>query len=204
LALGSIQTTIIAYALKARQIAEDAKSGNDQIRREKQQRRDRLLELAEQADNLASHFREAESFSGIAGIWSLQLKLPVLPEQEVVIRIEPSVLRAEPSVLRVRQLREIHEQEAQILRGLAGRKPRATTFISRQSGGKGKHPRTREIGAFVSLMTRHMREGTGKLYYDAVAAMTNAAFSGADVTAEGVRAITVAARRRRAGTLDPK
>jgi hypothetical protein len=195
---GETHRTIIFYALETRRIAEAAKFGDDPILREGQERRAKLLTLAEKADDLARYYQEAENYSGIAMFFQRFLVLPVLPEQEAVPRVEPPYLR-------VQQLRELHEREAQLLRQLAGRKPRPTTRISRQSGGKNKRDRSREYVAFMYLVVDHMREMSAKPHYGAVATMTNIAFPKADVTTDEVRAAcrhrTKFGRHRKIGTL---
>jgi hypothetical protein len=164
-----IPRSIIAYALHARQFAEAAKSGDDPIRQHNLQRRDQLLELAKKADELAEHFREVERYSGDAMFFQRWF-------------------------LPVRSLSMFHEYEAKLLRQHAGREPQPTAFISRQRGGKGKRPR--EIGTFISLMIDRMNEICRKPHRDAIAAMTNAAFPKADVTAENINTVVAAMRRR--------
>jgi hypothetical protein len=131
-----------------------------------------LLELADKADDLAKYYAEAEKFDGIAMFFARFLK-PVA------------------------ELRNWHEQEAVLLRQRAGREPKPTTFISRQSGGKNKRRNSRKYNAFMFLMPDQMRDICGKPHYDAVATMTNIAFSGAMVTADDVRNACRSTTRRR-------
>jgi hypothetical protein len=186
---GDTYRTIIFYALQARRIAEDAKYGDDPVLQERQKQRAELLRMAENADDLARYYQETENYSGIAMFFQRFLVLPVLPEQEAVPRVELPFLR-------VQQLRELHEREAQLLRRLAGREPKPTTRISRQSGGKNKRKRSREYVAFMYLMVDYMREMCGKPHYDAVATMTNIAYPKSDVTAIEVRAACRPRRNR--------
>jgi len=166
-----VYSDIISYALDARRIAEAVKRGDDPFRKERQQRRDELLQLAQKSDDLAKHYHAVERYSGIAMFFQRFL-------------------------LPVRSLWMLHEYEAELLRQIAGREPLPTTFISRQSGGQGKRARSREIMAFMCFLADRMREECGKSYHDVVAEMTNAAFPKADVTADDVRSAMKAARRR--------
>lgn len=179
----AIYRTIIRYALAARRIAEAVTLGEDPILREKRQQRVELLALAEKADDLASYYQAAEHYSGIAMFFQRFLKP-------------------------VEQLRELHQQEARLLRRRAGKEPEPTTFISRQSGGKNRRAHSRKYKAFMSLMADHMREGCGKPHHNAVAMMTNIAFPRAKVTADdsssAQKATTRSGRLRKAGTLKRK
>jgi hypothetical protein len=156
-----IYETVIYYALLARHIAELAASGEDPILIENLQRRSELLSLAAKADDLAKYYREAEQYSGIASFF-------------------------ERFLLPMSQLRQLHEQEAKLLRQRAGRAPNSTTRISRQRRGK-ERDESRVYVAFMYFMVRCMREVCGKPRYDDVAAMTNIAFPSAAVTKDDVR-----------------
>jgi hypothetical protein len=159
----SIHPTVIWYALQARRFAESVKDGDDPIFRERQDQRAELLALAEKADDLARYYQEVERYSGIAMYFQRFLVLPVMPEQEAVPRVEPPFLR-------VRQLRELHEREAQLLRQRAGRAPKPVIFISREKS-------KRHITAFVHLMTDYMDEICGKQHRHAVAMLASMAFN---------------------------
>jgi hypothetical protein len=168
----SAHETVIREALFTRDIAEGVSHGDDPLLRERKEQRDLLLELADKADDLAKYYAKAEKFSGIAMFFARFLK-PVA------------------------ELRRWHEQEAVLLRQRAGREPKPTTFISRQSGGKKKRLHSRKYNAFMFLMADQMRYMCGKPHYDAVATLTNIAFSGAKVTADDVRNACRSTRRRR-------
>jgi hypothetical protein len=140
----SIHSRIIWYALDARRIAEGMKAGDDPMLQYKRKRRAELRALADKADDLAQFYREEEKYSGVADFFQRLLALPVMPEQEAVPRVEPPFLR-------VQQLQELHKQEATLLRQLAGREPKPTTFISRE---KAKRP----VIAFIHLMAGYMDE----------------------------------------------
>ena len=168
----SMHSTVIWYALSARRLAESMKAGDDPIWRESQEQRAELLALAEKADDLARYYQKAEKYSGIAMFIQQFLVLPVMPEQEKVPRIEPPFLR-------VKQLQELHEREAQLLRRLAGKAPKPTTFISREKG-------KRHITAFIHLMTDYMHEICGKQHRHAVAMLASMAFNSL-VDSEDVR-----------------
>jgi hypothetical protein len=62
----SMHSQFIEYALRVRRMAVSMKSGDDPYLRESQERRAKLLSLAEKADDLARYFQEAEKYSGIA------------------------------------------------------------------------------------------------------------------------------------------
>src|SRR5208282_4150103 len=130
---------IIWYALDARRIAEGVEGGNDPLLQDKQKRRVELLALADKADDLARFYQEEEKYSGIADFFQRFMALPVMPEQEAVPRVEPPFLRMQ------------HEREAKLLRQLAGREPKPTTFISREKG-------KRAVTAFIHLMANYMDE----------------------------------------------
>jgi hypothetical protein len=71
--------------------------------------------------------------------------------------------------------------------------------VSRQSGGKGKRDRSREIHYFVRSMVNIMDLCCGKPRHHAVAALTNIAFRRAEIDAEDVRSFcrpTTRAERR--------
>jgi hypothetical protein len=75
--------------------------------------------------------------------------------------------------------------------------------VSRQSGGKGKRRRSRELGVFMQEMVNCIYRACGKPGYHAVATITNIAFPAARVDAEDVRSAcrptTRAGRRRKSG-----
>lgn len=170
---GSAHETVIRDSLTARQIAERVNLGDDPVLQEKKQQRDLLLALADKAEALAKYYAQAEKFSGIAMFYQRFLKP-------------------------VSELQDLHKQEANLLRQRAGREPAPTTFISRQSGGRGRRFHSRKYNAFMFLMADHMIELCGKPHYDAVSNITNIAFLKADVTTDDVRnACRAPARRRR-------
>jgi hypothetical protein len=176
----SMHSQLIEYALRVRRMAQSMKLGEDPNLRERQEQRAELLALAEKADDLARYFRKAEKYSGIAMFYQQFLVMPVMPEQEAVLRVEPPFLR-------VQQLRELHEREAQLLRQRAGREPQPMIHISRQDRGKGRRG-LRQVRAFIELMTYFMEnEICGKQHRYAVALLTDTAFPGHDVDAEYVR-----------------
>jgi hypothetical protein len=189
----SIYSMVISYALLARRLAESVKAGDDPLLREKQKQRAELLALAGKADDLARYFQEVEKYSGIAMFFQRFLVLPVQPEQEAVPRIEPPFLR-------VQQLRQVHEQEAKLLRQRASREPKPTTFISRKRG-------KRHITSFIHLMTNYMDEMCGKQHRHAVAILASMAFN-SFVDDEDVRKTllpsTREARRRKVRAFNTK
>jgi hypothetical protein len=177
----SIHSTIIWYALDARRIAEGVKGGNDPLLQHKQKRHVELLALADKADDLARFYQEEEKYSGIADFFQRFMTLPVMPEQEAVPRVEPPFLR-------VQQLRELHEREAKLLRQLAGREPKPTTFISREKG-------KRAVTAFIHLMANYMDELCRKQHRRAIAILASEAFN-SHVEDEDVRKALIPSTRK--------
>jgi hypothetical protein len=159
----SMHSSVIWYAIEARRYAESVKGGDDPLFRERENQRVELRTLAEKADDLARYFQEVEKYSGIAMFFQRFLVLPVMPEQEAVRRIEPPFLR-------VQQLRDIHQQEARLLRQRAKRAPKPTTFISREKA-------KRHITTFIHLMTSYIDEFCGKQHRRAVALLASMAFN---------------------------
>jgi hypothetical protein len=153
--------SLVWYALRARRIALSLKAG-DLIQRNQIEQRNRLLSLAEKADDLARYYHEVEQYSAVAGYIHRFLRLPVTPEQEAVPRIEHSSLR-------VKQLQFIHEREAELLREMASDPPGPTTFISQQT-------RKRSVVGFVHLAAEFMKEFTGQEHRSAIALLASAAF----------------------------
>lgn len=176
-----IHENLIWYALQTRRIAESVRGGDDRLLRENQKRHAELLELAIKAKDLARYFEEAQKYSGIANFWHRFLQLPLLPEQDRVSRWERSDLR-------VQQLRQIHEQEAELLLRLAGRAPKPTTKIRREAN-------KRHITAFIHLMTDHIKSMCYQQHNDAVAILADIAFPGHDIDAETVRKTLQPSRR---------
>jgi hypothetical protein len=157
----TMHSTVIYYALEARKIAEDVKSGYDPIFLKSKKQREELLALAEKSDDLARYFQQIEKYSGTANFFQRFLVLPVLPEQEAVRRVEPPFLR-------VQQLQKLHKREAELLRQQAGRARKPTTFISRKKA-------KRHVNAFIHLMTDRMDELCGKQHRRAVALLATMA-----------------------------
>jgi hypothetical protein len=177
----SIHSAIIWYALDARRIAAGVKAGNDPLFEDKQKRRTELLALAAKADDLAWFYQEQDKYSGVAMFFQRFMALPVMPEQDVVPRVEPPFLR-------VQQLRALHEREAKLLRQLAGREPKPTTFISRKKS-------KRSVTAFIHLMGKYMEELCRKQHRHAIAILANIAFN-FDVDDEDVRKALITSTRK--------
>jgi hypothetical protein len=157
-----IYVDFVAYALDARNVAEHAESDRDPVWEERQRQRDELLALADKTEELAKYFLREERYSGIATFFQRDF-------------------------LPVRSLWLFHIFEAKLLRRLAGREPRPSTFISRQSGGRNRRSNSRAINAFVSFMTDRMFDECGRVYRRVLVEMTNAAFPKADVSESDVR-----------------
>ena len=108
---GSTYLSIVKEALFMRQCAQRAQSGIDFDLRERQQYRQRHLDLAEKAEDLADYFRWAAGFSGIADFFSRFFKP-------------------------VGELEDFHRKEVKILQQRAGRPPKSSLRISRQDRSK--------------------------------------------------------------------
>jgi hypothetical protein len=181
-----IYRAAVFYALEARRYAssESVRAGYDPGQRAQQQRRERLLELAGKADELARYFREAENYSGIANFFLEKIpELPALPEQVTTLSTGVGQVGVLNSNRCVKQLSDLHEREAQLLRQLAGKEPEPVTRISPQRA-------KREQVAFEVLMATHMREWCRRLrspHYSAIAEMASAAFPDRTITPDDVR-----------------
>lgn len=158
----SLHLDLMWYALQARRAAESVRVGYDPSLREDQEKRARLLELATKAEDLARYYHDVKRYSGICSFIHRHFELPLLPEQKVIPRIEPTSLR-------VQQLQEVHEREAVLLRQLAGSEPKQTIFISRKKG-------KRQVTAFVHLMTGFLDEMCSRQHRNAVAILASMAF----------------------------
>jgi hypothetical protein len=177
-----LYSELIWFALDAQRFSKSVKSGVDPIFLEQLQRYAELNALADKASDLAGYFEEAESYIGIAEFFQLNLRLPVTPEQEATPRLESVFLR-------VRQLRQLHEQEALLLRKLAGREPKP--LISQHRGNL-------EVNAFVYKMTRYMEDFTGNQNREGVALLASIAFN-STIDKEQVRlALRPSTRKMRA------
>jgi hypothetical protein len=160
--------SIIRETLFARRYAERVASGVDFELLERQQQRDRLLQLAKSADALAEYFEWAEAYSGIA-MYFMRFLRPVS------------------------ELRELHRTEALLLRQQAGEEPKPAARVSRQDRSKPRHESKgrkglRKINAFIDLTN-----GLLSFWYfdkpdhEALALLTEIAFPGAQVSREDVR-----------------
>jgi hypothetical protein len=177
----------IFSTLQARRYAESTKGGPglEIVRQHKKQKeeRDDLLSLAAKFDELVRHYqRFARRY-----------------RQEPP---SPDGMPRPPS--ESQRLLEWLEREARVVRQMADRDTRDSDFdfdripvrISRQSGGKGKRSRSRQVGVFAQKMVNCMYRACGEPRYQAVATMTNIAFPDACVVAEDVRWFCRAATRK--------
>jgi hypothetical protein len=184
----TLNSQLIWYALDAKRISVSVKSGVDPIFLEEQQQRAKLLALADNADELARYFVDAEKHIGIAEFFHLNLSLPVTREQEAVPRTESVFLR-------VQQLRTLHEKEALLLRKRAGREPKPRTFMSRNKSKL-------EVNAFIHSMIRYIEDFCGKRSNEAVAVLASIAFN-STIDAEQVR-LTLRPSTRKSRALNRK
>jgi hypothetical protein len=179
----TIYRDIIGEALIMRRHAESVSSGTDFELRERQRRREHLLELAKKADDLAEYYKWAAEYSGIASYFMRFLKP-------------------------VSELQELHEKEAKLLRQRAGRQPKPAARVSRQDRSKGRKG-LRKIIAFIDLSDCFLRDWLSeKPDYEAVAVLTEIAFPDHDINAEYVRQVlrptTVVGRSKSRALARPK
>ncbi len=179
----TIYLDIVREALLMRRHAESVGSGVDVELRKRQQQRERLLDLAKKADDLAEYYEWAAAYSGIANYFVRFLKP-------------------------VSDLQELHRKEAELLRRRAGRQPKPAARVSRQDSSKGRKG-LRKINAFVDLADCFLRDWfSEKPDYEAVAVLTEIAFPGHDIDAEFVRKAlrptTTIGRKRTSRALGPR
>jgi hypothetical protein len=151
---------IMWFAIQARQNAERVKEGQDPMRSGMQERRAKLLALADKAQGLADYYRRGLPFE----------------VQEFY----------EKNMLPLTTMRDMMQREADFLRLRAGEEAEPSTRISRQKRG-GKNVHSRKYVAFIHEMVGLMREMCGTPHHFAVAQMTNIAFPGAKLDLENVR-----------------
>lgn len=158
-----IHLAIIREALFMRRHAESVASGTDMGLRERQQQRQRYLELAKKADDLADYYEWTRAYSGIADFFGRFL----MPAAE---------------------LQNLHRSEAALLRQLAGSRPlKSAARVSRQDR-RGRRTGLRKINAFIDLADSFVKTWlTGQPDHEAVALLTEIAFPGHDIDPEYVR-----------------
>jgi hypothetical protein len=188
----------IWWALLARRSAE-RETISPVLRRKRkqhrvQQERSGLVALAELLEDVVRRYQSCRKAHHLERVPSPSGPLPDLPE---VAQAKQALewLKREP-----RRLCLIAERVS------ADESDRDWNRVrpSRQSGGKGKRSRSRELGVFMRLMVNDMCECFGRPRYHAVAMMTNIAFPDANVVAESVRSAcrpTTRTGRRRSGAL---
>ena len=180
-------TVVIEAALRFRRYAENARYETAELIREREQKkqkhRQKLLSLASNIEDIVGRLRRDRIN------WAPFSRDP-----------------NSPSNLEARQSLEWLEREIKFIR--RSTKPEifdsgkfVPITVSRQSGGRGKHPRSRAIGLFIRHLTNVMISHVGRPRYDYVARLTNVAFRGLDVGAEDVRQHC---RPRKGGTLSGK
>jgi hypothetical protein len=181
---GGLFCFVIGIALRYRAYAEKAKYETAKVRRRREQKREelceKLLSLASDVEDVVERLRDYRKE-----------------------RRPPSESGNSPSVLKAKQALEWLESEVKSLRHMA--EPRGLAWgevipitVSRQSGGRGKRPRSRAVGLFIKQMVNLMYRVCRGPRYEYVASLTNVAFPDGDVGAEEVRQNC---RRRRTGTL---
>jgi hypothetical protein len=183
---------VISLAHAAWHAATDLKHGVDSISQRAQGEITELRQLAQKADDLA-RFCHGSGKLDLASLISPQVRLGPLITQQRMMPLQ--------------QLADLHDREAQLFRQFAAKEAeRDRVRRSRYRISRERH--VREQIVFMHLMAADLRELCGKPHYDAVAATTNIAFPGADVTSEHVRAAcrptTRQGRRPKAGALGRK
>jgi hypothetical protein len=176
-------SVFIGSALRARQFAESqtdtpAVQRKRKLQRAQQDRSD-LLELADKIKDVLRHHQSCRKAQLPQRVPSPTGPLPELP-QEAEARRALEWLGRE-----AHRLRQVAEKV------LAGEPEwdwdRIPVRVSRQSGGKGKRAKSRELGVFMQKMVNCMYQCCGKPRYEAVSRITNIAFPDANVVAEDVR-----------------
>jgi len=187
-----IYRTVISLTLSSLHTATDLKHGVDALSWRTQREIAELLALAHKADDLA-HFFRGSAKRDLLSLISPQARLGPLIECHGLTSIQ--------------SLAAMHSRETRVLRRFAAKeaeKDRARTSRYRIS----RLRRAREPIAFVLLMVADFRDLCGRPHYDAIAAITNIAFPGTDVTSEHVRAAckptTRGGRRPKTGALGRK
>jgi hypothetical protein len=175
----AVPIKIMFFAIQARQTAEAVKGGEDPVRSGMQERRAKLLALADKAQGLADYYGRGHPFE----------------VQEFY----------EKHMMPLTTMKDLMQREADFLRLRAGEEPEPTTRVSRQKRGQ-KRAHSREYVAFMYAMVGLMREMCGKPHYAAVAHMTNIAYPDAVVDIDDVRSAvkptTRRGRRRKGGAHD--
>jgi hypothetical protein len=187
----------ISSALRTRRSAESETDSPTLQRKRKQQREQQerldLLALAEKMEEVVRHYQVCTKAHHPGRVPSPSGPLPDLPRAAEAKR-SLEWLRGE-----AHRLRRLAEKQS------VGEPnwgwDRNPIHVSRQSGGKGKRKRSRELGVFMQQMVNCMHGCCGKPHYDAVATITNIAFPDANVVGEHVRSAcrpTTRSGRRRA------
>jgi hypothetical protein len=186
LTTASIFQDLIWYTVTARQIANGVESGDNPIERERQKRREYLLDLAHAADALAKYYRgDAEYLLYDAN----ELLMPVLQGAEIRL-VRPEITPNSPPpvyAFRVFQhlISDLHARQAEMLRRQAGWEPVSTTVIS--------HKRERRVlKAFLHEITKSLgalcgTQADGLPHRQVIAMLANVCFPGEDVDSEDVR-----------------
>ena len=177
---------LIWYTITAWQIAKGVESGDDPIERQRQKRREYLLDLADKVDALAKYYRgKAEYLLHDAN----ELLMPVLKGAEIRL-VRPEITPNSPPpvyAFRVFQhlISDLYQRQAERLRRQAGWEPVSTTVISHKS-------ERRVLKAFVHKITEFLgdRCGTqadGLPHRQVIAMLANVCFPSEDVDSEDVR-----------------
>jgi hypothetical protein len=183
----------IDAALRARRFAETQTDSPDVQRERKQQReqqeRSDLLALADKMEEVVGHYLACRKAQHPQRVPSPTGPLPDLPQIEWFRR-------------EAHRLRQIAEKVSAGELNWDG--DPIPVRVSRQSGGKGKHDQSRQLGVFMQHMVNCMYRCCGNPRDNAVATMTNIAFPDAHMFAENVRAVRRPTTRtaRRSGALN--
>jgi hypothetical protein len=190
----------IGPALRARHFVE---SETDPLQRKRKQQREQqdcshLVVLADKMEDVVRHYQSCKKAQHPRRVPSPSGPLPDLPP---AAEANQSLKWLSGEALRLRQLAGKQSASEQNCGW-----DRIPVHVSRQSGGKMKRNRSREVGVFMQVMVNCMYRCCGKPRYRAVATITNIAFPDANVLAENVRSAcrpTTRIARRRSGALSP-
>jgi hypothetical protein len=184
---GAIFQELIWYTIRAWQIAKGVESGNDPIERERQKRREHLLDLAGAADALAKYYRDNAEFPLWLG--AEELLMPLLKGVEIRLLRPVSEPNSPPPVYSFRVFQhlipELYARQAEMLRRRAyWGEPISTTVVSRKR-------ERRVLKAFIHKITESLGElcGTGadgNPHRQIIAVLANICFPAEDLDHEDV------------------
>jgi hypothetical protein len=173
---GGIINLVIGSALRARKHAESARYETIEIKKQRQ------IEAQKQRENFVSLASDIEEV--VKKVRAFRTAMPPDPNpnssRELEARRSLEWLEAQAKLLRRRAAPPSSHSQADDWEFVP-------TRARRQSGGRGRRTRTRELGVFMAELVNFMHSYFGKPQYEFVASLTNVAFQDADIGAEEVR-----------------